>query len=142
MIKRFKLFKIILFLLSFLLTFQLAVIPVHAVVTSDGGGSGSSGGANAGVGQIDPGKLGVPTQIDTIISSVVQLAYAVAGLVFFFMLLFGGIRYLSAGGDEKAASAARGTLTNAFIGLIIVVAAFLITQLLFSIFKLPGIKFK
>lgn len=142
-----KFFKIFLSLVVFLIFVQLTTLPISAAATGGVGGSssgevggGSSGTASKGVGQIDPTVLGVPTKINDIISSVVQLAYAVAGLVFFFMLLFGGIRYLSAGGDEKAAAAARGTLTNAVIGLIIVVAAFLVTQLLFSIFKIQGIK--
>lgn len=99
----------------------------------DGGGSSSQG-----VGTIDDGALGVPTEINTIISGLVQLVYAVAGIIFFFMFILGGLRYLLAGGDEKAAVSARATLTQAFIGLIIVVAAFLITQLLFSIFGIEG----
>jgi hypothetical protein len=49
------------------------------------------------------------------------------------------LRYITAGGDEKAASAARSTLTQAFIGLIIVVSAFLISQLIFDLFGLSSI---
>lgn len=94
---------------------------------------------NPGVGTIDTSSLnGLPTDINTIIASLIELAYAVGGLIFFFMLIMGGLRYLTAGGDEKSTAAARNTLTNAFIGLIIIVAAFVITQLLFSIFKIQG----
>lgn len=96
--------------------------------------------SNKGVGTIEPKSLGgLPTDINQIIAALVQLAYALAGLVFFFMLILGGLRYLTAGGDEKSTAAARGTLTNAFVGLVIVVAAFLITQLLFIVFKIQGI---
>lgn len=95
---------------------------------------------NAGIGTIDTSILQVPTNINEIIFSIILLLIAVSGLVFFFMLILGGLKYLSAGGDEKAATSARATLTQAVIGLVIVVAAFVLTQLLFTIFKLPGIK--
>lgn len=118
-------------LLTSLSLYISAALPTFAQGTSA---------SNKGVGTVDTGKLGgIPTDINLIIGGLVQLAYAVAGLVFFFMLILGGLRYLTAGGDEKAAAAARGTLTNAFVGLVIVVAAFLITQLIFAIFKIQGI---
>ena len=91
-----------------------------------------------GVGKINQDKLFLPTDINEIIGKLVQLIYAVAGITFFFMFVFGGIRYIMAGGDEKAATAARSTLTQAVIGLVIVVAAFLITQLLFTLFGIKG----
>ncbi len=94
----------------------------------------------AAIGNIDTTLLKVPTNINDIIASLVQLLIAASGLLFFFMLIFGGLKYLTAGGDEKAVAAARGTLTQAFIGLLIVVAAFVITSLLFTIFKVGFIK--
>lgn len=101
-------------------------------------GSSSGGSSQQGVGTIDQGKLGVPTDINQILGNVVQLAYAAAGLLFFFMFILGGIRYIQAGGDEKAVTAARSSLTQAVIGLVVVVAAFLITQLLFTLFGIKG----
>ncbi|HEY4694477.1 MAG TPA: hypothetical protein VIH52_00770 [Candidatus Nanoarchaeia archaeon] len=91
------------------------------------------------LGQIDAGQLGVPTEAGAVISALIQLALAAAGLLFFGMLVLGGLKYLTAGGDEKAAASARATLTHALMGLIIIVAAFLLAQLLFSLFGLEGI---
>ena len=102
------------------------------------GGGESSTNNSTGVGVIDDNKLGVPNDINGVIGGLVQLVYAIAGITFFFMFIFGGIRYITAGGDEKAAMAARATLTQAVIGLVIVVAAFLITQLLFTLFGIKG----
>lgn len=134
-------------ILLIFLTLNLA--PVFALPSDDEGGFlpdgtsvGGTGGAREGdnnpLGIIDTTKLKVPTDVNEIIGSLIQLVYAVAGIVFFFMFLLGGIRYITAGGDEKAATSARATLTQAVIGLVIVVAAFLITQLLFSIFGISG----
>ncbi|MEX0617221.1 MAG: pilin [Candidatus Woykebacteria bacterium] len=79
---------------------------------------------------------GFPLDLNTIIKSSVALALAIAGLIFFVMLVVGGFRYLTAGGDEKAAQEARKALTNAAVGLVIIVASFLIAQLLFAVFGL------
>lgn len=76
--------------------------------------------------------------IDVIITGAIQLALATGGLLFFFMLILGGFRYLTSGGDEKAAQEARRTLTNAGIGLVIIMASFLIAQLLFTLFGLES----
>lgn len=79
---------------------------------------------------------GFPTDVNIVIAGLVNILIGVAGVIFFAILLIGGFRYLTAGGDEKAAAEARKTLTNAFIGLIIIVASFLIAQLLFAVFGL------
>jgi hypothetical protein len=62
-------------------------------------------------------------------TSIVVFAMAAAALIFFFMLLWGGFRYLNAGGDPKNAEAARQTLTNAAVGLLIVVLSFVIIEI-------------
>jgi hypothetical protein len=93
------------------------------------------------VGTLNPGTIGVPDNINDIIAGLVQLLIATAGIIFFFMLLIGGLKYLSAGGDEKAAASARATLTQAIIGLIIVAGSIVVTGLIFNIFKIQGIRF-
>jgi len=90
------------------------------------------------IGHIKP-PSGFPIDPNTIISGLISLIIGFAGLVFFAMLVIGGFRYLTAGGDEKAAQEARKTLTNAGVGLIIIVAAFLIAQLLFQVFGLESL---
>ena len=65
-----------------------------------------------------------------LLSSVVGFALAAAGLIFFFMLVWGGIRYMTAGGDDKSIMAARQTITNAIIGLLIIVSSFVIIKLI------------
>ena len=45
------------------------------------------------------------------------------------MLIIGGIRWILAGGDEKAVASARGTITAALIGLVIVLVAFALIRL-------------
>lgn len=92
------------------------------------------------IGCIDFPSLNVFTEPGPLIRNGYLLALGAAGLIFFAMLIFGGFRYMTAGGDEKAAADAQKTLTRAIIGLVIVVAAVLITQLLIAVFSLPGVE--
>lgn len=64
----------------------------------------------------------------------VNALFLVAGLLTFALLLMGGIRYLTAGGDAKATEAAMKMITNAVIGLAIVIAAYGLATILAGLF--------
>lgn len=75
-----------------------------------------------------------------LVTQILLLILAVGALAFFFMLLWGGLRYMLARGDEKAVSEARGTLTSAAIGLLLLVSAIVIIRLIAEIvFKSGGL---
>lgn len=69
-----------------------------------------------------------------IISAALTLILIVAALIFFFMLVIGGVRWISSGGDKGQTEAARGQITAALVGLVIVFAAWAIVQLLDTFF--------
>ncbi|MCL5411819.1 MAG: pilin [Patescibacteria group bacterium] len=70
-----------------------------------------------------------PSGIGNLISNLISAATVIAGLIFLAFLIVGGIKYATSGGDKVAAESARNTITNALIGLIIVVAATFIVAL-------------
>ena len=72
--------------------------------------------------------------IANIISAVIILILIVAALIFFFMLVWGGVKYISSGGDKAQTEAARGQITAALIGLVIVFAAWAIINLVSAFF--------
>lgn len=72
--------------------------------------------------------------IIAIIQAVIKFILIVAFVAAFIMLLIGGIRWILAGGDEKAVSSARGTITAALIGLVIVLLSFAIIKLVEAFF--------
>lgn len=72
--------------------------------------------------------------IPGIISGLIKLALIVAAIIFFFMLVIGGIRWILSGGDKTAMEAARGQITAALVGLVIVFSAFAIVQLIKILF--------
>jgi hypothetical protein len=72
--------------------------------------------------------------VSGIVSGAISLALLVVTLVFFFILVLGGLRWVMSGGDQKNVEAAKGQITNALIGLAIVFAAFAIMKLIETIF--------
>ncbi|OGG29787.1 hypothetical protein A3A63_02445 [Candidatus Gottesmanbacteria bacterium RIFCSPLOWO2_01_FULL_46_9] len=63
------------------------------------------------------------TGITNIISSVVGFMTIAAGVWFLFQLLFAGYEWMTAGGDTKRIGGSRDRIVHAFIGLVIVIAA-------------------
>ena len=74
---------------------------------------------------------------EAIFYNLVVIALAVAGISLFIMLVVGGFKYLTAGGNQDSAQAARQTLTYAFIGFVVLVAAYLILSLIFRFTGVP-----
>jgi hypothetical protein len=69
-----------------------------------------------------------------IVSGLIRLVLVVAALVFFFILVIGGIRWIASGGDKAQTENARNQITAALVGLVIVFAAWAIVQLVNTFF--------
>lgn len=65
-----------------------------------------------------------------LIATLINWAIALGALVCLIFILIGGFNYVTAGDDSGKAEGARGTITNAVIGLIIIASAFVIFRLL------------
>ncbi len=83
------------------------------------------------------------SDLEQVFSSVVSGALTLAGIAVLVMLVWGGYQFLMAGGDKEGAAKAQKTLTYAIAGLVLVLSAWIILNLLgnflgvnFSIFKL------
>lgn len=74
--------------------------------------------------------------IPDIITAGLQLILVVAALIFFFILVLGGIKYILSGGDKAQTEAARNQITAALVGLVIVFAAWAIASLISTFFGL------
>jgi hypothetical protein len=68
--------------------------------------------------------------LPAIVSGLIRGSLVVAAVVFFFILVIGGIRWIASGGDKAATEGARNQITAALIGLVIVFAAWAIVQLI------------
>jgi len=69
-----------------------------------------------------------------LMSSGIQTTLIASGILVLAFITYGGINYLIASGDKEATIKAQKTITNAIIGMVIVVAAFAITKLIETVF--------
>lgn len=72
----------------------------------------------------------------SVFSNILQAVVALSGILLFVMLVIGGFNFLFSSGDQKKLEKAKGTVTNAILGLIILVCAYLI---LFVIKTITGV---
>ena len=81
------------------------------------------------------------TNIGTLITGAVQGALLIAALLVFAYLIWGGIQWITSGGDKGKTQEARDRITAALVGLAVVAAAWavmLIIQYFFGISILDG----
>lgn len=78
-------------------------------------------------------KLG-DYEIPDIVAGLIKLTLVIAALVFFFILVVGGIQWIASGGDKAQTEAARNRITAALVGLVIVFAAWAIVALINTFF--------
>lgn len=82
-----------------------------------------------------PQPSGMPiTDIGKLISSGISVAIILAGILTFAFLVWGGIDWLTSGGDKQKTENARNRITAAIVGLAIVAASFAIMKLLQAFF--------
>jgi len=74
--------------------------------------------------------------IGPIIGAAVEFILIVAVIIALFFLIYGGVRWITSGGDKAKVESARGTIIAAIIGLVIAFLAFFILSLVLSFFGL------
>lgn len=89
-----------------------------------------------------PGPLGspggsAPSLFNKIISSIVGLITIIAFIYFMFTLITGAIGIITAGGDAGKLEDSRRRLTTGIIGVIVVIAAIFIVDLIATLLGIP-----
>ncbi len=74
--------------------------------------------------------------LEPIFANVLNAALAIAGVGCFIMLIAGGFKYITAGGDAKAMGSARSTIAGAAGGLILSVAIYFVLKVVLGLFGL------
>lgn len=64
--------------------------------------------------------------IPQLFANILAVAVSLIGIASFVMLVVGGVKMLTSGGDPKQLEGAKGTVTYSIIGLVLTVGAFLI----------------
>ena len=115
-------------ILSSLLIIPLMALGVSTVFYSDVVGASDmtiSGGVSSSQGEGVPGEL---TGSDGVFEVVVNVLLFIIGAVSVIMLIYGGIRYTTSGGNANSVTAAKNTIMYSIVGLIIAILAFAVVN--------------
>lgn len=74
-------------------------------------------------------------ELPNIIKNVINLLFFVIGMIAVIMIVIGGIRYSTSGGDSSQIQAAKNTVLYAVVGLVVAVMAFAIVNFVLGWFK-------
>lgn len=69
----------------------------------------------------------VPTSIPMAIGKIVGAALAFVGVLFFILMIYGGVLWMTARGNEQQTQKAKDLIVSAIIGLVIVLSAYAVT---------------
>jgi hypothetical protein len=78
--------------------------------------------------------MGTGVTMGDLISPLIQNASILLGLLFFGILIYAGIIYISASGDSKRIEQAQKMLTYGIAGVLLSFAAYWITKIAFTVF--------
>lgn len=82
------------------------------------------------------------TCLEPLFKNLMTTVVAFAGVALFVMLLIGGFTFLFSGGDQKKLDQAKGTLTTAVVGLVIIVSAYLVLKTIQVFTGVPVTRFQ
>ncbi len=71
--------------------------------------------------------------LGALFTNIIRSVVALSGVVLFIMLVMGGFTFLFSGGDQKKLEKAKGTITHALIGLVVLIGSYLVLLLIKSI---------
>lgn len=74
------------------------------------------------------GIAGGTTDLNVIIGRIINVVLGFLGIVLLFYFLYGGFKWMTAGGSEEGVKEAQTMIRNAVIGLVIIMAAYALTD--------------
>mgnify|MGYP001603397046 FL=1 len=85
---------------------------------------------NDAIGLGKTGPLQNNLTLGGIVGAFLPYIFGIAGLILLFYLIWGGFSLMLSKGDQKAVEAAKGRITTAIIGFVIIFIAYWLVQLL------------
>lgn len=104
-----------------------ATDPIQNCLSSGASLTISSGGACSGANNSTGAN-----KVQSLVTTIVNIFSAIVGVVSVIMIIFGGFKYISSGGDSSKVTEAKNTIIYAVIGLVIVALAQFIVQFVLS----------
>ncbi len=103
-----------------------AAMGVNDYFGTDSSGTAVSGDTFASSAGLSAGDL------PTTIASLIRVVLGVLGIIAVVIILIGGFKWMTSGGNDEKVKSARKVMTSGIIGLVIVLSAFAIAQFVLS----------
>jgi Type IV secretion system pilin len=115
-------------------------VPALAQTAQDQINNGLCSGSNLqfteNPGQCTVAGTDATSRINNIVHTIVNLLSALVGIVAVIMIIVGGFRYITSGGNDTSVTSAKNTILYAIIGLVVVALAQIIVR--FTLSKLTN----
>jgi hypothetical protein len=72
----------------------------------------------------------IPASVGELIGNALPYIFGAAGIALLIYLILGGFQLMTSGGDPKAIEGAKGKITNALIGFVIIIIAYALVALI------------
>lgn len=79
------------------------------------------------------------SDLSTLFLNAVSALIVLAGIVLFIMLMVGGVKFITSGGDPKSVEGAKHTITYAVGGLLLILLSYLILVIISNITGAAGL---
>jgi len=74
------------------------------------------------------------TDINSVIGNIIMTVLSLVGIIFIVFIIYSGIVWMTAAGNEQKTEKSKNTIKHSVIGLVIVLGAYAITYFLINIF--------
>jgi len=90
--------------------------------------------AQQGLHQLPPtgGVANVSGSVEEIILRYINIALSIVAVLVVAFLIYGGFLYITSGGNEESAERGKKVITNAIIGLVIIIFSFVIVNVIIN----------
>ena len=112
----------------------VAMTPTWANISQDSTVVSASAASEIKAGLDETGQSGGP-DMSSIIKTVVNTMLFIVGLLAVIMIIFSGIRYITAHGDKAQLESAKNTLIYSVVGLIIAIVAYALVNWVLNLFS-------
>lgn len=131
--------KNLLIALASVFAFSAPALVPAAVYAQDVIEEGLCSGAELEIGAAcsDPGGEEAATRVNDLLRDVINIFSVIVGVIAVIMIIVGGLKYITSGGDSGNVSSAKNTIIYALVGLVIVALAQFIVR--FVLGKATGV---
>lgn len=130
---RHKIIGLRLIYVLFFLSIFLSVNNSYALTTGLGNAFDVNSGSPLNATAVQGAGFNPAITFKDIVGTVITSVLGLMGVIFLILAIYGGFKWMTAGGNEESVEKAKKTLINAIIGLVVVLASYALTRFIVQV---------